>query len=127
VGRKAEGPEIGGGVFKLEGDGEGAILGFADADDAAGFFGARGRMDQGQFVAFGELVANFEETSVGVDDEGEGVHGDEFSVVEASFQAEMYLQQHAFTAAAGFGIGAQLQVLARPPRLNLSLVATGFS
>ncbi len=78
--READGPEVGRGIFKLEGDGKGAILRFADADDAAGFFGAGRGVDQLQFVTFGELVADFEETPVGVDHQREGVHEGRFPV-----------------------------------------------
>ena len=85
--REANGPEIGAGIFKFKGNGEGAIVRFADAHDTAGLFGAGGGINEREFVAFGDLVTDFEKAAVGVDDEREGIHDDNFSVIETSFQA----------------------------------------
>jgi len=87
VGRKeGDGPEVGGGRFEFESDGECAILRFASSEDSAGNLGSRRGVDQRDVLPFGELGGDFEQTTMRIDDQSKRVHGDELAVVEPGLQ-----------------------------------------
>jgi hypothetical protein len=124
--RKADGPEIRGRIFKLEGDGECAVLRFAYPDHATGHFCSTSGVEEPDSVALWQLDADFEQATVDIDRQRKRIHRDELSIVELCFQEQVDLQQDALTSPPRCGIGSGTQCFAAMPRSNLILFATGF-
>lgn len=124
--RKADGPEIRGRIFKLEGDGECAVLRFAYPDHTTGHFCSASGVDEPDFVALWQLHADFEQATVGIGRQRKRVHRDKRSIVELCFQEQVNLQQDALTSTPRCGIGSGTHFFASTPRSSLILFTTGF-
>jgi hypothetical protein len=124
--RKAEGPKIRGRIFKLEGDGEHAVLRFAYPDHTTGHLCSTSGVEEPNSVVLWQLEADFEQATVGIDHQRKRVHGDKLSIVEPRFQEQMDLQQDTLASPPRYGIGSRPQFFKSTPRSNLILFTTGF-
>lgn len=125
--RQVDGPEIGRGIFKFEGDSESRVLKFADVHYLASDFGPRSTVDERHLLAFGKHHTGLKYAAMGIHRHGKGIRTDHRSVVSANFQQHLDLQQHALTAAPRGGIGLWVQCSASPLSVNLTFRAMGFS